>query len=57
RWTEAAEAAFLEMKKLVSELPTLTTPKKGETLMMYLAAANEAVFALVHAARRLRRIF
>nr|GEU91387.1 hypothetical protein [Tanacetum cinerariifolium] len=32
-WTEAAEAAFLEMKKLVSELPTLTTPKKGETLM------------------------
>ncbi|GKB48450.1 hypothetical protein Tco_0899203 [Tanacetum coccineum] len=34
RWTEAAKAAFLEMKKLVSELPTLTTPKKGETLMM-----------------------
>ncbi|GJU81485.1 reverse transcriptase domain-containing protein [Tanacetum coccineum] len=31
------------MKKLVSELPTLTTPKKGETLMMYLAATNEAV--------------
>ncbi|GJS52503.1 reverse transcriptase domain-containing protein [Tanacetum coccineum] len=70
RWTEAAEAAFLEMKKLVSELPTLTTPKKGETLMMYLAAANEAVraetnyapmeklaLALVHAARRLRRYF
>ncbi|GKC11087.1 reverse transcriptase domain-containing protein [Tanacetum coccineum] len=43
RWTEAVEAAFLEMKKLVSELPTLTTPKKGETLMMYLAATNEAV--------------
>ncbi|GJZ22337.1 reverse transcriptase domain-containing protein [Tanacetum coccineum] len=34
RWTEAAEAAFLEMKK-------------GETLMMYLAAANEAV-SVVH---------
>ncbi|GJX27943.1 reverse transcriptase domain-containing protein [Tanacetum coccineum] len=92
RWTEAAEAAFLEMNKLVSELPTLTTPKKGETLMMYLAAANEVVsvvlltkrdgrqmpihyvsrslqgaetdyapieklaLALVHAARRLRRV-
>nr|GEZ45820.1 hypothetical protein [Tanacetum cinerariifolium] len=40
RWTEVAEAAFLDMKKLVFELPTLTTPKKGETLMMYLAAAN-----------------
>ncbi|GJU52770.1 hypothetical protein Tco_1226484 [Tanacetum coccineum] len=46
RWTEAAEAAFLEMKKLVSELPTLTTPKKGETLMMYLVAANDAVSAM-----------
>ncbi|GKA27239.1 reverse transcriptase domain-containing protein [Tanacetum coccineum] len=47
KWTEAAEAAFLEMKKLVSELPTLTTPKKDETLMMYLAAANEAVSAVL----------
>ncbi|GJQ97692.1 retrovirus-related pol polyprotein from transposon TNT 1-94 [Tanacetum coccineum] len=47
RWTEAAEAAFLEMKKLVSEFPTLTTPKKGETLMMYLAATNEAVSAVL----------
>ncbi|GJT86671.1 reverse transcriptase domain-containing protein [Tanacetum coccineum] len=43
RWTEAAEATFLEMKKMVSELPTLTTIKKGKTLMMYLAAENEAV--------------
>ncbi|GJS25823.1 reverse transcriptase domain-containing protein [Tanacetum coccineum] len=43
RWTEAAEATFLEINKLVSELPTLTTSKKGKTLMMYLAAANEAV--------------
>nr|GEX23115.1 reverse transcriptase domain-containing protein [Tanacetum cinerariifolium] len=46
-WIEAAEATFLEIKKLVSELPTLTTPKKGETLMMYLAAANEAVSAVL----------
>ncbi|GKC29639.1 reverse transcriptase domain-containing protein [Tanacetum coccineum] len=35
------------MKKLVSELPTLTTPKKGETLMMYLAASDEAVSAVL----------
>nr|GEU82994.1 hypothetical protein [Tanacetum cinerariifolium] len=40
---KVAEAAFLEMKNLVYELPTLTTPKKGETLMMYLAATNKAV--------------
>nr|GEV09281.1 hypothetical protein [Tanacetum cinerariifolium] len=48
---KAVEAAFLEMKKLVSELPTLTTPKKGETLMMYLAAANEAVSAVLFTKR------
>nr|GEU85232.1 protein NYNRIN-like [Tanacetum cinerariifolium] len=47
RWTEAVEAAFLEMKKLVYELLTLTTPKKGKTLMMYLAAANKAVSAML----------
>ncbi|GKA16294.1 reverse transcriptase domain-containing protein [Tanacetum coccineum] len=47
RWTEAAEATFLEIKKLVSEFPTLTTPKKGETLMMYLAAMDEAVSAVL----------
>ncbi|GJT26430.1 reverse transcriptase domain-containing protein [Tanacetum coccineum] len=47
RWTEAAEASFLEMKKLVSELPTLTTPKKGKTLMMYLAVTDEVVSAML----------
>ncbi|GJT42043.1 reverse transcriptase domain-containing protein [Tanacetum coccineum] len=56
RWTEAAEATFLEMKKLVSELPTLTTPKKGETLMMYLAAANEAVSAVLLTERNGRQM-
>ncbi|GKB12941.1 RNA-directed DNA polymerase, eukaryota [Tanacetum coccineum] len=48
RWTEATEAAFLKMKKLVSELPTLTTPKKGETLMMgenKLCSDGEALLA------------
>ncbi|GJZ38613.1 reverse transcriptase domain-containing protein [Tanacetum coccineum] len=56
KWTEAAEAAFLEMKKLVSELPTLTTLKKGETLMMYLAAANEAVSAVLFTKRDGRKM-
>nr|GEW22160.1 reverse transcriptase domain-containing protein [Tanacetum cinerariifolium] len=44
--TEVVKAAFL-MKKLLSELPTLTTPKKGEALMMYLSTANEAVTAML----------
>ncbi|GJU48379.1 reverse transcriptase domain-containing protein [Tanacetum coccineum] len=46
-WTDAAEVVFLKMKKLVSELPTLTTLKKGETLMMYLSATDEAVSAVL----------
>ncbi|GJW02365.1 reverse transcriptase domain-containing protein, partial [Tanacetum coccineum] len=51
-----AEAAFLEMKKLVSKLQTLTTPKKGETLMMYLAAASEAVSAVLLTKRNGRQM-
>ncbi|GJS82150.1 reverse transcriptase domain-containing protein [Tanacetum coccineum] len=47
QWTKVIEAAFLEMKRLVSELPTLTTPKKGKTLMMYLVATNEVVSAVL----------
>ncbi|GJS13291.1 reverse transcriptase domain-containing protein [Tanacetum coccineum] len=55
RWTEATEAAFLKMKKLVSELPTLTTPKKG--VETNYAPIEKLALALVHAARRLRRYF
>nr|GEW38298.1 hypothetical protein [Tanacetum cinerariifolium] len=54
--TTATEALFLEMKKLVSELPTLTTPKKGESLMMYLVAANEAVSTMLLIERDMRQM-
>ncbi|GJV35195.1 reverse transcriptase domain-containing protein [Tanacetum coccineum] len=53
---KAAEAAFLEIKKLVSELPTFTTPKKGETLMMYLATTNEVVSAVLLTERNGRQM-
>ncbi|GJX94428.1 reverse transcriptase domain-containing protein [Tanacetum coccineum] len=43
RWTEYAEHAFQEMKKLIIELPTLTTPGLRETLYVYLAASKDAV--------------
>nr|GEZ17174.1 reverse transcriptase domain-containing protein [Tanacetum cinerariifolium] len=32
RWTESAENAFQEMKKVIVELPLLTTPVKEETI-------------------------
>ncbi|XP_071699406.1 uncharacterized protein [Rutidosis leptorrhynchoides] len=43
KWTEEAEAAFQEMKKLLKELPIMTAPIAGETLILYLAASKEAI--------------
>ncbi|GJV72171.1 putative nucleotidyltransferase, ribonuclease H [Tanacetum coccineum] len=56
-WTTEAEEAYQEMKKLIAELPTLTTPKKEEELMgieINYPPIKKLVLALVHAARRLR---
>ncbi|GJT10946.1 reverse transcriptase domain-containing protein [Tanacetum coccineum] len=46
-WRTEAEKAFQEMKKLITELPTLTAPKKEVELMVYLSTANEAVSAVL----------
>ncbi|GJU32859.1 reverse transcriptase domain-containing protein [Tanacetum coccineum] len=42
-WTEEADAAFKQMKQLIAELPTLTAQEEKEELIVYLAAAKEAV--------------
>ncbi|GJV87467.1 reverse transcriptase domain-containing protein [Tanacetum coccineum] len=42
-----AEMAFKQMKKLIAELPMLTEPKEKEELIMYLAAAKEAISAVL----------
>ncbi|GKB90406.1 reverse transcriptase domain-containing protein [Tanacetum coccineum] len=58
KWNAEAKVAFQELKEHLQSLPALTVPRPGETLTLYLAAANEAItLALVHAARRLRRYF
>ncbi|GJV84805.1 hypothetical protein Tco_1524703 [Tanacetum coccineum] len=41
-WTKEAEKALKEMKKQMAELPTLTAPIVGETLIMYVSASEEA---------------
>ncbi|GJW99145.1 reverse transcriptase domain-containing protein [Tanacetum coccineum] len=46
-WTGEAEEAFQEMKRLITELPTLTAPMKEEELMVYLSAANKVVIAVL----------
>ncbi|XP_071718482.1 uncharacterized mitochondrial protein AtMg00860-like [Rutidosis leptorrhynchoides] len=47
KWTEEAEKAFLEMKALLKELPTLTAPEVGETLMLYLTTSKEAISSVL----------
>nr|GEV19936.1 hypothetical protein [Tanacetum cinerariifolium] len=41
RWTESAEKAFQELKKVIVELSLLTTLVKEETLYVYVAVATE----------------
>nr|GEX52804.1 reverse transcriptase domain-containing protein [Tanacetum cinerariifolium] len=43
QWTAKAETAFKQMKTLITELPMLTALKEKEELVIYPAAANEAV--------------
>ncbi|GJS58467.1 reverse transcriptase domain-containing protein [Tanacetum coccineum] len=51
RWTEDAEIEFQEMKKLIMELQSLTTPKPEETLNIYLVASQDAVSGVLLAER------
>nr|GFB75191.1 reverse transcriptase domain-containing protein [Tanacetum cinerariifolium] len=45
--TAEAETAFKRMKKSITELPMLTTPKEKEELIIYVAATKEAVSAVL----------
>ncbi|GJT95357.1 reverse transcriptase domain-containing protein [Tanacetum coccineum] len=47
QWTQEAEIAFKQMKKLIAELPMLAAPKEKEELIIYLAAAKEAISAVL----------
>nr|GEV92994.1 hypothetical protein [Tanacetum cinerariifolium] len=51
RWTEDAERAFQEIRKLIIELPTLTTSIPKETLYVYLAASRDEVSGVLVADR------
>ncbi|GJZ33334.1 reverse transcriptase domain-containing protein [Tanacetum coccineum] len=47
QWTAKAEMAFKQMKKLIAELPMLAAPKENGELIIYLAAAKEAICAVL----------
>ncbi|GJS47076.1 reverse transcriptase domain-containing protein [Tanacetum coccineum] len=56
QWTQEAEAAFKQMKKLIAELPMLTAPKENEELIIYLVPAKEAINAVLMTEREGKQI-
>jgi hypothetical protein len=42
-WTEEADAAFAQLKKVLSTLPVLVAPKEKETILLYIAATHQVV--------------
>nr|GEY03685.1 reverse transcriptase domain-containing protein [Tanacetum cinerariifolium] len=54
-WTEAAEQAFQELKKLIMELPMLTTLNPKEILYVYIAAFREAILNKPEASGKLAK--
>nr|GEU47722.1 putative reverse transcriptase domain, ribonuclease H-like domain protein [Tanacetum cinerariifolium] len=51
QWTIEADEAFRRMKELLEALPTLTASVNGETLIVYLAAFEECISAVLMAER------
>ena len=43
RWTPQADAAFQELKKMLSSAPTLASPLPKEPMLLYVAATNRVV--------------
>jgi hypothetical protein len=42
-WTEEADTAFAQLKKVLSTLPVLVTPKEKEPVLLYIAATHQVV--------------
>nr|GEY11416.1 reverse transcriptase domain-containing protein [Tanacetum cinerariifolium] len=56
QWIPKAEGTFKEMKQSIAELPMLTTPKEKEELIIYLAAAKEAIIAVLITERDVKQV-
>ncbi|GJU22389.1 reverse transcriptase domain-containing protein [Tanacetum coccineum] len=52
QWTQEAEIAFRQMKNLIADLSILTVLKEREELIIYLAAAKEAISAVLMTERQ-----
>ncbi|GJW83446.1 reverse transcriptase domain-containing protein [Tanacetum coccineum] len=56
RWTHETEATLQEMKKFVKDLPMLTSPIKGEVLIMYLTTSTKSISATLFARREREQV-
>ncbi|GJY55574.1 reverse transcriptase domain-containing protein [Tanacetum coccineum] len=56
QWTVEAEITFKQMKQSIAELPMLTAQTEKEELIMYLAAAKEAVSAVLMTERKGKQV-
>jgi dsDNA-binding SOS-regulon protein len=43
KWTEEADVAFAQLKKVLSTPPVLVTPNEKEPLLLYIAATHQVV--------------
>ncbi|XP_027108821.1 uncharacterized protein [Coffea arabica] len=46
-WTEECQQVFEQLKEYLHQLPTLTSPRPGDKLILYLSAAVETVSAVL----------
>lgn len=46
-WDDKHKYAFEDLKNYLAELPTLSVPKEGETLSLYLASSDETISAVL----------
>jgi hypothetical protein len=46
-WTAEADAAFEDLKRILSTSPVLATPNPREPMLLYIAATNRVVSAVV----------
>ena len=46
-WTPQADAAFAELKKMLTTAPILASPLPKEPMLLYIAATNRVVSAVV----------
>ena len=55
-WTVEAEEALFNIKKHVHSLPSLASPKQGESLVMYLSTNQEVISTVLLAEREGKQI-